>query len=198
MKWETLLCIGDSITIGARSYLGYPEYLGSFLEENAQTKWNVLNNAICGYTCMDICRDLTSNFTNLKEQNPSVITILIGTNDLKKNTDRALFKIAYNQLIIKAKLLLGDNNIILIKVPMLAKGVKYPYKFQMNEEIPKYNKIIAELAKQYSLPLLELNLSDDLFYDGVHLNEAGSKKVAEQILSFMLQDKGYAYPASDS
>ena len=31
MNWETLLAFGDSITYGARSYLGYPEICGDIL-----------------------------------------------------------------------------------------------------------------------------------------------------------------------
>lgn len=41
MNWETLLCMGDSITIGSRSYLGYPEYAGHYLSTETNKKWNV-------------------------------------------------------------------------------------------------------------------------------------------------------------
>ncbi len=46
MNWETLMCFGDSITIGARSYCGYPEYAGNYLEKELGNKWNIINHAI--------------------------------------------------------------------------------------------------------------------------------------------------------
>jgi len=191
MNWETLLCIGDSITIGARSYIGFPEYLGHFLSKETNTEWNVINQAISGYTCRDISRNISSNFTNIKNQNPSIATILIGTNDVKTNTSPELFEIAYVQLITKVKLLIPGNNILLIKIPNFTKGIKYPYTFKLNEQIPQYNDIITRLSKKYQLRLIELSTEQEHLFDGVHLNECGSRCVAKQISSTILIDKGY-------
>lgn len=191
MNWETILCIGDSITIGARSYLGYPEYLGHFLQEKTGASWNVINLAVSGYNCRDIYRHLNNNYPMVNVQNPSVATILIGTNDLKQQTDIVAFRIAYEALIVKTKLLVSHNNIFLIKIPLLGVGVKYPYKFSMNEEIPKYNTIIGKLAKKYNFRTIELNTEASEFYDGVHVNESGSRSYAQQILKNILSEKGY-------
>lgn len=198
MNWETLLCIGDSITIGARSYIGFPEYLGHFLREASQTEWNVINQAISGYTCRDISRNISSHFTNIKNQNPSIATILIGTNDVKTNTPPDLFEMAYIQLITKVKLLIPGNTIFLIKIPNFTKGIKYPYTFQLNEQIPQYNDIITQLSKKYQLRLIELEMKEAHLFDGVHLNESGSRGVAQQISSIILQDKGYENPTNQS
>jgi len=191
MNWETILCIGDSITIGARSYLGYPEYLGHYLQAKTGSNWNVINHAVSGYNCRDICRHLNNNYPVVHLQNPSVATILIGTNDVKQQTELDAFAISYEALIVKTKLLVPHNNIILIKIPLLAVGVKYPYKFSMNKVIPKYNSIIVDLAKKYNLKTVELTTEPAEFYDGVHLNEAGSKSYAKQILKTILSEKGY-------
>ncbi len=191
MNWETILCIGDSITIGARSYLGYPEYLGHYLQAKTGANWNVINHAVSGYTCRDICRHLNNNYPMVDLQKPSVATILIGTNDVKQETKLDAFGIAYEALIVKTKLLVPHNHIFLIKIPLLGVGVKYPYTFSMNEVIPKYNKVITELAKKYDLRTISLNTEPVEFYDGVHLNEAGSRSYAKQILKTILLEKGY-------
>lgn len=198
MNWETLLCIGDSITIGARSYIGYPEYLGSYLRKGTSTEWNVINQATSGYLCRDISRNVTANFTNIKNQDPSIATILIGTNDVKKSTPVELFEIAYTQLITKVKLLIPGNNISLIKIPNLAKGIKYPYTYEMNEAIPKYNAVIKKLSIDYNIRLIELNIDPKCFFDGVHLNEEGSRQVAEQLSALILKDKGYENSSDQS
>ncbi|MEO1629084.1 MAG: SGNH/GDSL hydrolase family protein, partial [Bacteroidota bacterium] len=192
------LCVGDSITIGARSYLGYPEYLGALLAKHTNSEWNVINNAISGYTTCEIMRVVSERHSNIQQQNPSLATILIGTNDVKKKTRYDLFEIAYQQLLIKVKLLLPCNNIVLIKIPRFTKGVKYPYTYQMNEEVTKYNKIITGLSKKYQTKLLELTVLDAHVFDGVHLNETGSEDVAKQILPVILKDKGYEGTADQS
>ncbi len=65
MNWETLMCFGDSITIGARSYCGYPEYTGFSLQKELGNYWNVINHAISGHTAIDLNRYITVNFHNL-------------------------------------------------------------------------------------------------------------------------------------
>jgi lysophospholipase L1-like esterase len=86
MNWETLMCFGDSITIGARSYCGYPEYAGSVLEKEIGNKWNVINHSVSGYTAIDLHRYISDNYNNLSSFTPSIVTILIGTNDIKNGT----------------------------------------------------------------------------------------------------------------
>jgi lysophospholipase L1-like esterase len=190
MNWETILCLGDSITIGARSYLGYPEYMGNMLENAIGSRWNVVNHATCGHKAIDLHRSITTNFQNLQNFQASLATILIGTNDLKEPTTLDNYRIAYRQVILKTKLMVGHNNIILIKIPQLTPIVKYPYKFEMNQKIDEFNAIIEELAKSHRLQVVEINLKEVDLFDGVHLNEQGAKSFATQLSKFILQDKG--------
>lgn len=187
MNWETLLCLGDSITIGSRSYLGYPEYCGSFLSAETNKDWNVTNHAVSGYTTIDLTRSIDKNFSNLKTIRPDIITILIGTNDLKSNTSPLLFKIAYEQLVVKAQLIMGNNNIILIGIPKLMDGVMLPYKTSMNQTVITYNEIIREISNTKGLIFEQLVCHKNDFYDGVHLNESGSKSFGNQICSSILK-----------
>ncbi|HET6245060.1 MAG TPA: SGNH/GDSL hydrolase family protein, partial [Bacteroidia bacterium] len=170
MNWETLMCFGDSITIGARSYCGYPEYAGNLLEKKLGNNWNVINLAVCGYTAMDLARYISSNFSNLKQFEPGIISILIGTNDVKKNTLPSDFEIAYRQVILKALLLSCNRNVVLIKLPFFPKNVAYPYNFGMNNKVDSCNEIIDQLAVNYNLRAMEFHLNDADLFDGVHLN----------------------------
>ena len=187
MNWETLLCLGASITIGARSYLGYPEYAGNFLEAKSNKSWNVINHATSGFTALNLLRDVGLNFDNLKSQCPSLITILIGTNDLKTNTSLEDFKIAYNQLLIKARLIVGNRNIMLFEIPPLQEGIMFPYRIDMNDKIPEYNAIIRELGQQYGLMVHAFKAEAHQFLDGVHLNGQGSKEWGKQLADIILQ-----------
>ena len=47
MTWETYIAFGDSITKGARTYLGYPELVGHSLNTHLAGKWNDHGVATC-------------------------------------------------------------------------------------------------------------------------------------------------------
>ena len=185
MNWETILCLGDSITIGSRCYLGYPEYCGNFLNNKTHKHWNVMNHAVSGFTTIDLVRHMDSNWSNLKDLNPEAISIMIGTNDLKSKTTIADFDIAYRQLIIKSRLLVNSNNIIIHKIPLLQSGVMLPYNLKMNDIINDYNNTIIQIAESEELILNDMDSYPEYYYDGVHLNSKGSKawgKILSEII----------------
>ncbi len=191
MNWETILSVGDSITIGSRSYLGYPEYCGNFLSLGTNKKWNVINHAVAGYTTIDLLRSVDKNYSNLENCKPDIATILIGTNDLKSNTSSRIFKIAYEQLVTKIRLIVGTNNLILIKLPSLIPGVMLPYSINMNELVTEYNKIIHSIAEENELLSIQLKCEESFFYDGVHLNETGSEDFGKQLSNHILKLRGF-------
>jgi lysophospholipase L1-like esterase len=196
MNWETLLAFGDSITFGARSYLGYPEICGDILSTELEKKWHVINHATNGHTTIDLVRSINPMLLNYKSAYPSLITVMIGTNDIKNQVDINDFRIAFDQLIIKLKLMAVGGNIILIKIPRFTQKVFYPYKHSMNEQIAKFNACIENLANKNNLRCFECVLDDDDFFDGVHLSPKGCHTVAAQLSVFILKDKGVESPSA--
>ncbi len=191
MNWETLLCLGDSITFGARSYLGYPEICGSVLEKKLEKKWNVINHATNGFTTIDLVRSLNPELISYKQVFPSLISIMIGTNDIKNKTAISDFEIAYRQLLVKATLFSVNNNIVCLKIPRFTNKVFYPYHYDMNTKVKEFNLLIEKLAAEHGCRHFELNLSDDDFYDGVHFSSKGSTTAGHQLASYILKDKGF-------
>lgn len=187
MNWETILCLGDSITIGSRSYLGYPEYCAASLSKKTSKSWNVVNCAVAGFTIIDLVRHIDRNWSNIREQGPLIASIMIGTNDLKSNTPTREFEIAYTLLILKTKLLIGSHHIVLNKIPLLQKGVMLPYSLKMNKMAQAYNEIIQQLSKREGLMLNTMPESNDFFLDGVHLNELGSRIWGENLTDRILE-----------
>jgi lysophospholipase L1-like esterase len=135
MNWETLLAFGDSITYGARSYLGYPEICGDILGRKLDKKWHVINHATNGYTTMDLIRSINPMLDVYKNSYPSIITVMIGTNDIKTHVSIEDFRIAYNQLIIKLRLVSIGNNILLLKIPRFTQKVFYPYNYTRKKKL---------------------------------------------------------------
>lgn len=193
MNWETLLSFGDSITFGARSYLGYPEICGDILGQKLEKSWHVINHSTNGFTTMDLIRSINPMLYNYKNAFPSIITVMIGTNDIKNMLHVNEFRIAYNQLIIKLKLLSVNNNILLLKIPRITQKVFYPYNFSMNNQIIEFNTCIEKLSIINNLRCLEIVFSDDDFFDGVHLNSKGCGTAATQVSNYILKDKGFEY-----
>ena len=190
MNWETLLSWGDSITIGARSYLAYPEYAGQSLSQPTSKHWHTPIHAECGYTACDLNRSLTPELQSFVEMKPSLLTIMIGTNDLKSPTTIESFRIAYRQLLIKAHMVCSSQQILVLAIPELKRGVMYPYQFEMNSTVKELNQVIAGLAEEFGVRMISVDLNDEDLFDGVHLNESGSEKVGQQIADFVLADRG--------
>lgn len=190
MNWETLLALGDSITIGSRSYLGYPECAGKELEAHTHKHWSIHNFSVSGYTCIDLNRYLSLHYANIVETRPEVISILIGTNDAKKGTNPDNYRTAYDQLLTKTRLINRESRLIMIKIPGLREGVVFPYTMQMNETIDTYNQIIEQLAGKHGAELLSFQLESEHFFDGVHLNDVGSHAAGQQLARCILTAKG--------
>jgi len=190
MNWETYIAFGDSITIGARTYLGYPELVGNRLSDRLKKPWNVINHSVSGFKAIDLARHIDQHFSSLQLHKSSVTTILIGTNDIKEKTSIEDFKIALTQIILKTKLLTINKNVIIFSIPEFHKGIMYPYSFEMNETITLFNKAIYQLAKDHDIRMLKLNHNAQDFLDGVHLNALGIDSFSEQIYKYILKDKG--------
>jgi len=190
MNWETYIALGDSITIGARTYLGYPEFTGAVLEETLSKDWNVINCAVSGFTAIELARYIDNNYSNLAQHKSSITTILIGTNDLKSGTSLRDYKIALTQIIIKSKILTQNSNVVLMKIPELQEGIMYPYNIEMNSKVAELNNSIEKLAKKHNVKTLSLNVEKEDFFDGVHLNDSGVENIGKQVSSFILSERG--------
>lgn len=190
MNWETYTAYGDSITIGARTYLGYPELVGNSLSNHLSKQWNVINHAVSGYKAIDLARYIDKYFSTLKENQSSISTILIGTNDIKENTRIEDFKIALDQVILKVKLLTVNKNVIILSIPEFHPGIMYPYSISMNEVIKKFNLEIKEAADHHHIRSLDIKHAPDDFLDGVHLNNKGLETFSNQLSAYILKDKG--------
>ena len=190
MNWETLLCLGDSITFGARSYCAYPDYAGAALEKALKNHWQVVTYAVNGHTAMDLQRLMTADFANIKQFDAGVVSLLIGTNDIKKNTPISDYEIAYRQILLKIKLLAPGKRIFMIKIPHFPAGLAYPYTFEMNDTIKIYNLLLEKLATDYKARLVEFQFEEGDFFDGIHLTAQGSLNAGKQLAQFILYDKG--------
>jgi lysophospholipase L1-like esterase len=190
MNWETYIALGDSITIGARTYIGYPELVGDKLSRHLRKQWNVVNHSFSGFKAIDLARSIDLNYTTLMAHKASITSILIGSNDVKESTSEHEFKIAMNQIILKSKLLTTNKNVVVIAIPTFQEGIMYPYSIDMNNTVRQFNGVIEQLAHVNNIRMVEIKYGEIDFLDGVHLNINGTQNFSEQICRYILKDKG--------
>ena len=160
MNWETYLALGDSITIGARSYSGYPELAGRLLEQRLSKQWNVINHSVSGFKAIDLARYIDLHFSTLQTHRASISTILIGTNDIKEKTDPDDFRMALNLVMLKAKMLTVNSNVVALFIPEFQNGIMYPYAVVSGDFKGDYTDALSPkglfLFKEYNKYLVVL------------------------------------------
>lgn len=171
--------------------MGYPEICGDILGKKLEKKWHVINHSTNGFTTIDLVRSINPILENYKNCFPGLITVMIGTNDIKSNVGVDDFEMAYRQLIIKLRLLSINDNIILLKIPRFTQKVFYPYNYSMNDIVKRFNEKIDMYSKENNLRCFEFVFEDDDYFDGVHLNKKGCFTAALELSEFILKDKGF-------
>jgi lysophospholipase L1-like esterase len=190
MNWETYMALGDSITIGARTYLGYPEIAGTILSSRLNKQWNVINHAVSGFKAIDLVRYIDQHYINLKEQKSSITTILIGSNDIKESTQLEDYCVALNLAVLKAKLITQNYNVVLILLPSFPVGIMYPYTYEMNEAILTFNQAIIKIAGANHLKSIHPTVEQEGYHDGIHLNPVGLMTMGNEVAQFILRARG--------
>ena len=159
-----VVAFGDSLTVGvgASSEANYP----SVLEELSYRR--VVNAGVSGEVTKDGLLRLP---TVLAEENPNLVILLQGGNDILRNKKHQ--KVKQNLADMITMIQAHGSDVILIGVPE---------KKLFSDVAPLYE----ELADEFNLVLIDETLSEllkDNEYksDAVHLNAKGYKKLAEVI-----------------
>ncbi len=175
MIYGTIICLGDSLTSGARDEYnhGWPYELEQLLWKKYNQIWCCINAGINKETSIDIYR--RSYDIMKKYQEASELILLCGTNDTCFQTSTPPDK-----FIEHVKSILRYCQVWNL-IPYVC-TIPYPIGFG-NRDIfvpgmmEEYNKLLRTLDC-----VVELSLSQDDFVDGVHLNNKGAKLVACKLL----------------
>ncbi len=169
---DTILAFGDSLTAGygTTPKNSYPSVLA------ALSGRTVVNAGISGETTSEGLLRFTQV---LDENNPKLIILLEGGNDILQNLSFSDAKNNLSLMIQEAQ----ARNIALVLI-----GV--PEKNLFSSAAPFYEELANEHDVVFAKDLLaKLLKSPDLKSDSVHLNAAGYKKMAEEIYQ-LLQSNG--------
>lgn len=188
--FEHGVCVGDSLTCGARSRYGLAEGLAHRLNGVTNKRWLFRSEALNGDTLLQLLRRLDQKPWLWKDA--TFCTVLIGTNDAKGtvNTPPEIFRMLYGQLLdrfVVAKLITLPA---LIPELQVGASLASPYDSKCAERIERFNGVIrAECASRgLTEALVETGtLPASAFADGVHFTEAGvdelARRFAEKIIA---------------
>jgi lysophospholipase L1-like esterase len=179
--YGTVLCLGDSLTFGARSEFvrGYPEELARMLSEHLSQEWTCLNHGINGETSIDILRrsfPVIQSFSSLP--GAKLACLMAGINDSKKpDLPIELYKDNLRQII---RIFRRHDIKLLVGTLPPVNGVPMPCfdSIRSNEWIKSANQAIRGLCSEYGLVCVDFSNMGPYLIDGVHLNYDGYREMA--------------------
>ena len=192
-KPKHIIFFGDSITQQGVSKNGYVTLIKKALDS---TKYAVTGAGIGGNKIYDLYLRLEDEVLNKK---PDLVVIYVGINDVwhkqssHTGTDYDKYLKFYQALINKIQ---GVGSKVILVTPSVV-GEKKDGTNELDADLNKYAEGIRKLAAKNNLPVCDLrkifteyeakNNPEDkekgiLTTDRVHLNEAGNKLVADQLL----------------
>ncbi len=198
---KKILFFGDSITDASRNRnsiyadqygSGFVMQIAGRLYEKSPIDYNVVNRGISGNRIVDLYARIKCDVWN---ENPDVLTILIGVNDIwhelavKNGVELDRFEKIYRILIEDTKKILPNTKIILCE-PFCLRGSATEEKFDDFMQVVNYAKVVKSIAADYNLEFLPLQdvlddaaqkYSPEIFlYDGVHPSIQGSVLIANE------------------
>jgi len=195
-KKTRVLFFGDSITQAGVGPQGYITKLNQMLKDkNLEAQYELLGAGIGGNKVYDLYLRMPQDVI---AQSPDIVVIYVGVNDVwhkatyGTGTDADKFEKFYRAIVKE----LQAHNIKPMLVTPAVIGEKNDYSNQQDGDLNKYSQIIRNIAKDLALPLCDLHAvfhtyevnnntanadKGILTTDGVHLNDAGNKLVAEEM-----------------
>ena len=175
---STVVALGDSLTYGygATPQTSYPAILAEL------TGWQIINAGVNG----DTSADVLARSAAIIAQNPDLVLLGVGSNDVLSRTEPLTTKANISATIATIKA--ANIPVVLIAEPHFSSSALFGrasdnpiYKeIATSEEIPLYSKGWSEV------------LSDDsLKSDQIHANAAGYRHFAQGLYGY-LQDEGLA------
>ena len=186
MIWNEILCLGDSITYGARDRYGrsYPAELGKILFEETGEFYYCHNYSKCGDTSSDLLRKAWNASQSHKEA--KIAVIMIGTNDTQKSIPAEIYRDNLRQIVSIAK--------IHGKFPIVATLPKLgftPLYIHNCHHIEMYNRIIYDLANSMGFEVCDMSGTENFYIDNVHYTHEGynllAQKIADKILNLQVR-----------
>lgn len=202
----TVLCLGDSLTFGARAEvgthagLGYPEHLAAMLTGETGEAWGCLNRGISGQTVRQVADRAPGAVREVcAYPGPRWVCLLAGTNDSKHpGVPLAEWEVLYEQAAGWARR--ASLPLALATFPPVSGGAMPVFGPRSAAWLDAASDRVRAMATEWDgvpSPVVLVELADmptALLCDGVHLTPAGYRAVAGRFLDAMLYRPARPWP----
>jgi len=180
MIWNEILCLGDSITFGARDPYkrSYPVELSKILTEKLNECYVCHNCSVSGETSSELLRRAWSNIKS--HSNAKIMLLLIGTNDTQLKVPIDIYEDNLRQIISMARI--HGMHVIVSTLPELA----FTPLYLNRSYIKKYNDVINKLSQKMDFTLCDISGVENYYLDGVHLTHEGNKQLAHKFANTII------------
>jgi lysophospholipase L1-like esterase len=188
-------CVGDSIT----ELSGYPEELQTMLgDEYTVGNFGVAASAVSTNWYKPYVNQTA--FQRAKDSKPSLVVIMLGTNDAHTYQSASSFVSDYKQLIGEYNALESQPRIFLVTPPPIFDNDLELSDTNLNEVVLP---AITQVGYELELPVIDVNdaLDDhpEFFEDGVHFSSEGATVIANIIWEALTLDEELTdFPMDDS
>jgi lysophospholipase L1-like esterase len=191
---KRIIFLGDSITQEGAGPGGYIDVIEGMLGSHGlDDHWELVGAGIPGNKVGDLRRRLAAD---VLDDRPDIVVVYIGINDvwhkrtLGAGTETQAFKATYQGLIDTLK----AHGIRPVLCTPSVIGERPDGSNPQDEDLDRYSDIVRDLARRSDLPIIDLRNAfrahlvinnpehkdaGILTTDGVHLNAAGNRLVAE-------------------
>ena len=184
MIWNQILCLGDSLTYGARDRYGrsYPAELGKLLTEKTGEFYICHNYGINGETSSDLLRRSWGIIKSNKDC--KIMLLWIGTNDTKVPTPIDVYEDNLKQIINSGRA--HGMNVIVATVPELGFS---PFYLNNKEYTKKYTDVVKDLSKKMNFKIVDMSDMEKHLIDGVHYTHEGNIEIANRFSNVIIDKK---------
>lgn len=184
MIYSFLLCLGDSLTFGARDpYLrNYPLELGSMMSRSTGEFWHCITEGVNGRASSELARDCYSIVNNYSDVYG--VVLLIGTNDSRMRIPPEIYEDNVRQIVTVCRIL--RKRVYVCTIPPVDTARHFLWYDQTAQDlIDEYNH---GLRKAYSADLIDLAsvIEHRHLIDGVHLTHEGNLLLASTVQQALL------------
>ena len=182
MIWNEILCLGDSITYGARDRYGrsYPAELGKIMFERTGEFYYCHNYSKCGDTSSDLLRKTWNASKSHKDA--KLALVMIGTNDTQRAIPEEIYRDNLRQILTIVNI--HGKIPIVATLPELGKT---PLYMKNRDYIKKYNNVLRNLSREIDFEMCDMSGTEKHYIDNVHYTHEGynliAKKFADKIMS---------------
>lgn len=169
----TYTALGDSLTAG----VGVSKYEDSYPYRLAQTMSGgsgviLRDRAYPGARTSDLIKDLLDTAIN---DQPDIITLLIGVNDVHGNVSKKIFTENYAEILRRLKTE-TKARIVAISIPYIGTDslLLPPYNLYFKYRTVEYNKIIKKLAQENNIEYADLYTPTERMFANPALYSADS------------------------